>query len=402
MHPCGCGDHVFCDTTNVDEPCPRPRPCRHFVPSLSQPLGSNPCAGTFPATPITYATATLSDLQAYKNGLQGFSASQAGTLRLSAVVMGDNGGGPRGPGQAANGPALTDSGGNVEFVRVSSVQWGRSVNRLQGGVPAEPDAHQPCTTPHVQSRMHLMTSACTGFCNGGNVPGRPGGYLCRQGAGQAILYCHCGGVCTQAKCACLPLVRGSVIRPPPSHTHTHACTRTHMHARARTRTHTHARARTHTHAHARMQTWSPGLRDATATTAMPGVFSSLLLARTSAGQLGTAGRWPADGADGALPRRVVAGVSAQHRGDTDLAANTALMAVVNVTLVNFTSGAGGSGQQQPAYAFVLCARCQPFRGGSTTHVSGLRFVQQSGLPSLAAWSWGHQVRGAALAGGPGC
>ena len=121
---------------------------------------------------------------------------------------------------------------------------------------------------------------------------------------------------------------------------------------------------------------------------MPGVFNSLLIARTAAGQLGTAGRWPADCA---TPfRRVMAGVATQHRSDTDVA-NTALLAVVNVTLVNYSSS-GAGGQQQPAYAFEPCARCQAYRGGSTTHVSGLRFVQQ-GLPALAAWSWGHQVGG---------
>ena len=89
----------------------------------------------------------------------------------------------------------------------------------------------------------------------------------------------------------------------------------------------------------------------------------------------------------------MAAVATQHASDTDYALNTGLMAVVNVTMVNYTAVAGGGGQQQQqAYAFEPCGRCQAFRGGSTTQVSGLRFVQP-GLPSLVAWSWGHQVGG---------
>ena len=84
-----------------------------------QPLSSAPC-GTFPVLPFTYTTATLSSLQAYKNGLQGFSARQAGTLQLAGAAMGDNGGGPRGLGLAAGGsPVFKAVGGNVEFDRVS-------------------------------------------------------------------------------------------------------------------------------------------------------------------------------------------------------------------------------------------------------------------------------------------
>jgi hypothetical protein len=117
--------------TSATSPAPCPPPC-HYL-SCAQPLSSNPCAGTFPTPPFAYATATLSGLQAYKNGLQGFSASQAGTLQLTGAAMGDNGGGPRGLGPAADGiTAFKAAAGSIEFVRVS----GSSCADRRGG-PAD-------------------------------------------------------------------------------------------------------------------------------------------------------------------------------------------------------------------------------------------------------------------------
>ena len=114
------------------------------------------------------------------------------------------------------------------------------------------------------------------------------------------------------------------------------------------------------------------------------VSNALLLARTAAGQAGTAGQWPASS-------RLVAGVATQSRpsGSYDTAA-CGVMAVMNVTFINYTAGGGASNSSQPFYAFEPCARCLQNQAGMTTLTSGLRFVQ-SGRPSLAFWSWGHQV-----------
>ena len=117
---------------------------------------------------------------------------------------------------------------------------------------------------------------------------------------------------------------------------------------------------------------------------MPSLSSALLLARTAAGQIGTAGRWPASG-------RRVAGVATQSRAGLGDTAGCGTMAVTNVTFANFTAGGGAAGNNsQPFYAFEPCGRCLQYQGGTTTLVSGLRFVQP-GRPSLAFWSWGQQV-----------
>ena len=116
---------------------------------------------------------------------------------------------------------------------------------------------------------------------------------------------------------------------------------------------------------------------------MAGLSNALLISRTAAGQLGSAGRWPATG-------RRIAGVATQSRGGPYSAGNAAvsqsLLSIVNVTLVNYTLSGGG----QTLFAFEPCGRCQVFQGGATTSMAGLRFVQP-GLPALASWSWAHQV-----------
>ena len=69
----------------------------------------------------------MSHLQAYKNGLQGLSASYVGTVRVTDVSMADNGGGPRTlttytGNTAGNASSLLKlAGGNVEFGMVRAL-----------------------------------------------------------------------------------------------------------------------------------------------------------------------------------------------------------------------------------------------------------------------------------------
>ena len=134
-----------------------------------------------------------------------------------------------------------------------------------------------------------------------------------------------------------------------------------------------------------MQVWQEVPRWSAPLSQMPFLTNTLLLARTAAGQLGTAGRWPASG-------RRVAGVATQSRSGVWDTAGCATLAIANVTFVNYTVGGGAAANSssQPFYAFEPCGRCLQYQGGTTTLVSGLRFVQ-SGRPSLAFWSWGQQV-----------
>jgi hypothetical protein len=143
-----------------------------------------------------------------------------------------------------------------------------------------------------------------------------------------------------------------------------------------------------------LQVWTEVARVTAALSQMAYLSNSLLLSRTAAGQLGTAGRWPASG-------RRVAGVSTQGRGssgsggggDTRLPADTAsvaALAIINVTLVNFIPGGGMPNSSQPFFAFEGCGRCLQYQGAASALVSGLRFVQP-GRPALAFWSWAQQV-----------
>ena len=117
---------------------------------------------------------------------------------------------------------------------------------------------------------------------------------------------------------------------------------------------------------------------------MVGLSNALLLARTAAGQQGTAGRWPAVG-------RRIAGIATQSRGGRVESESNSLFSLVNVTFVNYIMNSSSNGTtSQPFYAFEPCGRCQMYQGGTTTPTAGLRFVQQD-LPALASWSWAHQV-----------
>ena len=83
----------------------------------------------------------ISGLQAYKNGLQGLSATYVGLMQLSDIAMGDNGAGPRSltvynltttnglfsnnAGANSSGGSITKvAGGNVEVGQVGCNWWG--------------------------------------------------------------------------------------------------------------------------------------------------------------------------------------------------------------------------------------------------------------------------------------
>ena len=119
-------------------------------------------------------------------------------------------------------------------------------------------------------------------------------------------------------------------------------------------------------------------RSNTSLTAMAGVFNTLMMPRTAAGNRGTAGQWPS--------QRKVVGLTTQGPPSSlfsgaapDL--QSALMSVVNVTFVNFTGSYS---------ALEACGKCKNGEGGATTSVAGLKFLQP-GFPFLAYWTWAHQV-----------
>ncbi len=103
-----------------------------------------------------------------------------------------------------------------------------------------------------------------------------------------------------------------------------------------------------------------------------GLFNSIVIGQSSAGQEGSAGDWPS--------RRAVRGVVTAS-APAAASRHTALMAVSNVTFVNFTGG--------QLYALEACGKCASSEGGSTTVTSGLQFVQP-GVPAVSLWSWAHQ------------
>ena len=102
-------------------------PCARCVPHMHlmhlQPRLGTSCDGS--GSP--FAPATLTGIQAYKNGLQGLSATYLGIVRFTDVTMWDNGGGPRtltsymgDTGGNVSG-VFKLSGGNVEFGKVGRV-----------------------------------------------------------------------------------------------------------------------------------------------------------------------------------------------------------------------------------------------------------------------------------------
>jgi hypothetical protein len=102
------------------------------------------------------------------------------------------------------------------------------------------------------------------------------------------------------------------------------------------------------------------------------VFNSIIIGQSAAGQEGSAGDWPS--------RRGVRGIITAS-APASASRHTALMAVSNVTFVNFTGG--------QLYALEACAKCAVNEGGSTTVTSGLQFLQP-GVPAVSLWSWAHQ------------
>ncbi|KXZ43941.1 hypothetical protein GPECTOR_77g37 [Gonium pectorale] len=115
----------------------------------------------------------------------------------------------------------------------------------------------------------------------------------------------------------------------------------------------------------------------TALSEMSGLHNATLYARTDTGRYGTAGDWPSG--------RYVTGVIAQsplmgHQF------HSALMSLVNVTFVDYTSATG-------MRALEHCGKCKKYQGGATCFTAGLQFISTSEpslLPSLAGWTWGHQ------------
>ena len=110
-----------------------------------------------------------------------------------------------------------------------------------------------------------------------------------------------------------------------------------------------------------------------ALTDMAGLFSSLVISRTAAGNRGSAGQWPSG--------RKVTGIITQSPvlGDPH---HTANLAIKDVTFHNFTGG--------QFFALEACGKCKTFQGGATSSMAGIKFVQ-TGFPALSAWSYGHQV-----------
>uniref|UniRef100_A0A383WCP6 Fibrocystin-L n=1 Tax=Tetradesmus obliquus TaxID=3088 RepID=A0A383WCP6_TETOB len=107
---------------------------------------------------------------------------------------------------------------------------------------------------------------------------------------------------------------------------------------------------------------------------MAGVQDSLIISRTEAGRQGTAGAWPSN--------RGVRGLITQSPPHAH-PRHSALMSVINVTFVNFTTS------NSQFRALEACGKCKNFQGGATTFTRNLTFIQQ-GKPALADWSWGHQ------------
>lgn len=100
---------------------------------------------------------------------------------------------------------------------------------------------------------------------------------------------------------------------------------------------------------------------------MAGLSNSLIISRTTVGRQGSAGAWPSS--------RGIRGVLTQSAplGDPK---HSALLALTNVTLVNFTGG--------QFFALEACSKCKTFQGGATTWTAGMKLLQ-SGRPALASW-----------------
>lgn len=61
-----------------------------------------------------------------------------------------------------------------------------------------------------------------------------------------------------------------------------------------------------------------------------------------------------------------------------------------VTFVGYNAAASPPGAAQQFWVFEPCGKCKNFQGGATTFLASLRF-QQTGVPALSYFSWGHQV-----------
>ncbi|PNH07097.1 Fibrocystin-L [Tetrabaena socialis] len=118
-------------------------------------------------------------------------------------------------------------------------------------------------------------------------------------------------------------------------------------------------------------------RATTNLTSMAGLRNAVLVSRTVAGQLGTAGQWPSG-------RKIAAFIGqSPPLGNSK---HSALLSLINVTFVDWT------GNQ--FFALEACGKCKTFQGGATTFMAGLSFVQSNTtlfpFPALSSWSYGHQ------------
>eukprot|EP00798_Chlamydomonas_sp_ICE-L_P018974 gene18974-25550_t len=105
---------------------------------------------------------------------------------------------------------------------------------------------------------------------------------------------------------------------------------------------------------------------------MAGVTNSIVVARTSQGQAGTAGQWNSS--------RQISAITTQSPVQAD-SKHSALLSIMNVTFVDFAGG--------QFTCLEACGKCKHFQGGAPTFLGGLSFLQ-NGVPTLSKWAWGHQ------------
>eukprot|EP00798_Chlamydomonas_sp_ICE-L_P008885 gene8886-3764_t len=106
---------------------------------------------------------------------------------------------------------------------------------------------------------------------------------------------------------------------------------------------------------------------------MAGIASSIIIARTAEGRIGTAGRWPSAG-------RKIAAITTQSpiQGHPR---HSALLSIMDVTFVGFS--------ETPYTCLEACGKCKNFQGGAPAFTGGLKFIQD-GYPILSLWTWNHQ------------
>ena len=109
--------------------------------------------------------------------------------------------------------------------------------------------------------------------------------------------------------------------------------------------------------------------------AMAGIQTALIVARTALGQVGTAGYWPSS--------RGIRGIITTSSPQEVIGAGS-FMSVTNALL------SGWTGSQ--FVGLEACATCRPFTGGFATYFQGTTFVNPSisGGANVANWTWAHQ------------